>query len=41
LFSRKLGHYPHKKMDLELLQGAQPVHWRPYPVPHAHQVMFN
>jgi hypothetical protein len=42
LFSGKLGHYPHKKMDLELTPGAKQVHQQPpYPVPYAHQVIFK
>jgi hypothetical protein len=41
LFSGKCGHYPHNKMNLELLSGAQLVHQPPYPVPHAHQVVFK
>jgi hypothetical protein len=36
LFSGKIGHYTGKKMDLELIPGAVPVHQKPYPVPHAH-----
>jgi hypothetical protein len=33
LFLGKLGHYHHKKMDLELLPGAKPIHSKPNPIP--------
>jgi hypothetical protein len=32
IFSGKRGHYPFKKMHLELIPGAQPVHAKTYPV---------
>jgi hypothetical protein len=41
LFSGKLGLYTGKKMDLELISGAVPVHQKPYPVPHAHMEVFR
>jgi hypothetical protein len=41
LFSGKLGKYPHKKIDLELLPGAKLVHGRPYPIPHNHLEVFR
>jgi hypothetical protein len=41
LFSGKLGHYTCKKMDLELIPGAVPVHQKPYPVPNAHMDVFH
>jgi len=36
-----LGKYPHKKIHLELLEGAEPVHQKAYPVAHAHQAAFQ
>jgi hypothetical protein len=33
LFSGKLGSYPFKRMDLELLPNAKPIPIKPYPVP--------
>jgi hypothetical protein len=41
LFSGKLGHYKHKKMDLEALPGAKPVHAKPYPVPRTQHDVFE
>jgi hypothetical protein len=33
LLSGKLGHYTHKKMHLELLPDAVPIHAKPYSIP--------
>jgi len=41
LFSGKLGLYPHKKINIELLPGSQAVHARHYPVPRVHQDTFK
>jgi hypothetical protein len=37
LFNGELGLYPHRKLHLDLVENAQPVHRRPYPVPHAEE----
>ena len=41
LISGKLGNYPHKKVDLELLPGAMPVIQKPYPIPRLHLDVFK
>ena len=43
LFSGKLGTYPHRKMDLQLVpDGRKKLRYqRPYPVAHAHREVFK
>jgi hypothetical protein len=41
LFSGKLGLYHHRKVHIDLIEGAEPKHSRPYPVPHIHYDTFK
>jgi hypothetical protein len=41
LFSGKLGCYPHKESDLQLIPNATPKHHHAYPVPRAHEQTFR
>jgi Reverse transcriptase (RNA-dependent DNA polymerase)/RNase H-like domain found in reverse transcriptase len=41
LFSGKLGCYPHRKIHLDVKDGARPYTCRPYPVPKHHQQVFK
>jgi transposase InsO family protein len=41
LFSGVLDTYPHRKIHIDLNEGAQPVAARPYPVPKHHEAVFK
>ena len=41
LFSGKLGLYPHRKVHIDLIEGAEAKHCKPYPVPHVHYETFK
>ena len=41
LFDGTLGCYPHCKMHIELIDGARPVHMRPYAVPYHNRELFQ
>ena len=40
LFDSKLGHFKQAKIHLDLDPNAQPVHARPYSIPHVHEPAF-
>ena len=41
LFSGKLGLYPHRKIHLDLIDGATPIHLHPYSVTHSQEHLFK
>ena len=41
LFDGTLGHYPHSKMQIELLPDAKPAYRRHYPVAETHKATFK
>ena len=41
VFDRKLGHYPHKQIHLDLEPGSVPVAQRPYTVVHKNKEVFK
>lgn len=41
LFSGELGKYEDKKVHLEIEDGAQPKHAKPYSIPHTQMVLFK
>ena len=41
LFNGELGLYPHRKLHLDLVDDAKPVHKRPYPVAHSNLEIFK
>ena len=41
LFSGKLGLYPHRKVHLDLVEGAQPIYLHMYSVPHLQLPLFK
>ena len=41
VFDRKLGHYPHKQIYLDLKPGLVPVTQRPYTVAHKNEEVFK
>jgi hypothetical protein len=41
MFDGTLGVYPHKKVCIDIISNAKPVHSRPYPVPQTHLKTFK
>ncbi len=41
MFDGTVGLYPHRKVHIELVSNAKPVHARPYPVPCMHMSTFK
>ena len=41
LFDGGLGHYPHHKVHLDIMDGAKPVHARPYIIPKINEETFK
>ena len=41
LFSGELGEYPHKKIKLEVMENAKPIHARPYSIPRINARTFK
>jgi transposase InsO family protein len=41
VFNGKLGRYPHKKISIELIAGAKPIHRKPYSIPRRNVEVFK
>eukprot|EP00970_Alexandrium_tamarense_P003934 scaffold665_cov127-Alexandrium_tamarense.AAC.1 len=41
LFSGNLGVYPHRRVQIDLIEGAEAKHCKPHPVPHIHYDTFK
>ena len=41
LFDGKLGHYPHKKFHIDLIDGAEPIFKKAYHVPFHRESIFK